>query len=112
MISAVNITISVRPAVVRNPSGQVVNISNTITISCEINGIPNPTITWLKDNQIVDSSKYTITSIGMSELSNLTLVNATLSDDGNYRCKGENTAGTIYTSEAALVIHCKFNITW
>ena len=110
MIFAVNITISVRPVVVRNPSGQVVNISNTITISCEINGIPNPTITWLKDNQTVDSSKYTTTSIGMSELSNLTLVNVTISDGGKYQCKGENAAGIIYTSEADLIIHCKYGI--
>ena len=112
MTATVYTTILARPAVIQNPISQVINITNSVTISCQIKGIPNPTITWLKDNQIVDSSKYTITSIGMSELSNLTLVNATLSDDGNYRCKGENTAGTIYTSEAALVIHCKFNITW
>ena len=102
--------ILVRPAVIRNPSSQVVNISNTATILCHIKGIPNPNITWLKDNLTVDSSKYTTTSIGISELSNLTLVNVTISDDGKYQCKGENAAGSIYTSEADIVIHCKFDM--
>lgn len=96
-----------RPVVIRNPSSQTINISDTVTISCQINGIPNPTVTWLKGNRTIDISKYTTTSIGISELSNLTLTNVTIADSGKYRCKGENVADRIYSSEADLIIHCK-----
>lgn len=94
---------------IQNPSNQVINISDTITISCLIKGIPNPNITWLKDNQTVDASKYRTSSIGISTLSTLTFENVTIFDDGTYRCKGENTAGNIYTTEAILVVNCKYH---
>lgn len=94
---------------IQNPSHQIVNISGVVVMFCQIKSFPNPTITWFKDNQIVSNSKYSMESLGILSFSNLTLINVTIMDSGNYQCRGNNTAGNVSSSEAILIVHCKFS---
>ena len=93
------------PDIVRNPSDQNGNIYSSIMLTCQIQGVPMPNITWLKDdNEIVDTSKYSVNLLGFSVL---TLNNVTLSDEGKYKCKGENPAGITYSSDATVYVYRK-----
>ncbi|RXN18375.1 hemicentin-2 isoform X1 [Labeo rohita] len=62
-------------------------------LHCEVEGIPLPTITWLKDNQpIVSSPQLTYTQGGQS----LRVAAARGEDAGTYTCKATNPAGTAH----------------
>ncbi len=60
-------------------------------LHCEVEGIPRPTITWLKDNQpIVSSPQLTYIQGGQS----LRVAAARGEDAGTYTCRASNPAGT------------------
>uniref|UniRef100_A0A0N5BTT6 Down syndrome cell adhesion molecule-like protein Dscam2 n=1 Tax=Strongyloides papillosus TaxID=174720 RepID=A0A0N5BTT6_STREA len=63
-------------------------------IWCEATGVPNPKITWLKDNEplthtAIDKMSGEIKSSAIFE-------SITKASEGTYTCKAENWAGTIY----------------
>ena len=69
--------------------------------------MPKPTITWLKDDtKTVDTTKYSVNSHGLSVLK---LDNVTLSDEGKYKCKGENAAGVTHSTNAVVYVYCKLH---
>uniref|UniRef100_H2YT90 Ig-like domain-containing protein n=1 Tax=Ciona savignyi TaxID=51511 RepID=H2YT90_CIOSA len=77
-------------------SGDVTKVSvvlnNDITMECNVEGIPTPTIEWRKGGQLVStlrSGEYDISAGG----SRLTVSNALESDAGRYQCVADNTAG-------------------
>lgn len=62
-------------------------------LHCEVEGIPPPTITWLKDNQpIVSSPQLTYTQGGHF----LRVAAARGEDAGAYTCRATNPAGTAH----------------
>uniref|UniRef100_A0A8C1LEB7 Hemicentin 2 n=1 Tax=Cyprinus carpio TaxID=7962 RepID=A0A8C1LEB7_CYPCA len=62
-------------------------------LHCEVEGIPLPTITWLKENQpIVSSPQLTYTQGGQS----LRVAAARGEDAGTYTCRATNPAGTAH----------------
>ncbi|TRY54403.1 hypothetical protein DNTS_023681 [Danionella cerebrum] len=62
-------------------------------LHCEVEGIPLPTITWLKDNHpIVSSPQLTYTQGGQS----LRVAAARVEDAGAYTCRASNPAGTAH----------------
>lgn len=98
----------VRPTVIQNPINSIlVNISSRFELSCQIDGIPTPNITWWKNNQTIISSQFVSNLNGTSTL---IIDNALVSDTAKYNCRGENIYGIIYTSEAKVTILCKFTL--
>uniref|UniRef100_A0A1A8GUB2 Myelin associated glycoprotein n=1 Tax=Nothobranchius korthausae TaxID=1143690 RepID=A0A1A8GUB2_9TELE len=79
------------------PHEPVVNDSMTVvegtslTLHCSTQGSPAPTLTWLKDGELVG----TITA---DELSVLQIVEITPHEDGQYRCLAENEHGRASSS--------------
>lgn len=62
-----------------------------IVLSCDVEGSPTPSITWLKDNQpIVSSTELTYTRGGQA----LRLGSAQGDSTGLYTCRASNPAGT------------------
>ncbi|XP_070997728.1 myelin-associated glycoprotein-like isoform X1 [Oncorhynchus clarkii lewisi] len=84
-------------AVLYPPSEPVVNGSLTIlegssiSLQCSTQGNPTPTLTWLKDGELVG----TITA---AEVSVLELLKLTPQGDGQYRCLAENEHGRASSS--------------
>ena len=46
------------PSFVAKPSGQTAVEGSTITLECAANGIPKPTILWLKDGEAIDLTAF------------------------------------------------------
>lgn len=70
-------------------------------LHCEVEGIPVPTITWLKDNQpIVSSSQLTYTQGGKA----LHVAAARGGDAGAYTCRANNPAGTAYRHHTLRIL--------
>uniref|UniRef100_A0A8C6YM76 Hemicentin 1 n=1 Tax=Nothoprocta perdicaria TaxID=30464 RepID=A0A8C6YM76_NOTPE len=64
-------------------------IYKPVTLQCIANGIPSPSITWLKDGQPVNTARGNIRSSGRV----LQVVKALLEDAGRYTCVATNAAG-------------------
>uniref|UniRef100_A0A4W3JWV4 Hemicentin 1 n=1 Tax=Callorhinchus milii TaxID=7868 RepID=A0A4W3JWV4_CALMI len=87
-----SVTVQVPPTIrSTGPSERSVVVHKTLTMQCVANGIPNPTITWLKDGRPVNTARGTIKleSAGRE----LQIVNALLEDAGMYSCVATNRAG-------------------
>jgi len=63
-----------------------------VKMECEPSGVPEPTITWLKDGNIVDieQTKYIRVLRGGRVLQ---LASANVDDSGLYSCSAQNSAG-------------------
>ncbi len=66
-------------------------------MECEIRGIPTPTISWLKDGNILSSGPGIdiSTSSDAPFKSQVTIDSATLTNAGTYTCVGTNAARTV-----------------
>ena len=63
-----------------------------VKMECEPSGVPEPTITWLKDGNVVDieQTKY-IRMLRGGRI--LQIVSANVDDSGLYSCSAQNSAG-------------------
>ncbi|XP_070240884.1 hemicentin-1 isoform X2 [Bos mutus] len=62
-----------------------------ITLQCTANGIPNPSITWLKDGQPVNTAQGNLKIQSSGRL--LQIAKALMEDAGRYTCVATNAAG-------------------
>ena len=64
------------------------------TLECAANGVPQPTITWLKDGKRLDleslDSVYKRTGEG-----SLTILSAGVGEEGGYQCRAENSEDSL-----------------
>ena len=98
---------SIRPSITTHPQGDVVREGNNVTLSCNVSGNPEPSISWTIDGFQVNTTINSQISFSADE-KQLTITNAKRTDNGNYRCVAENSLG-IATSDAATVdVQCKF----
>lgn len=74
-----------------SPDHMTVIKKKPLVINCPISGIPTPNITWFKDGQVVEQSDHVTISLKGRQL---TIRNTTIVDSGQYKCKGESSAGT------------------
>ncbi|KAK6011907.1 immunoglobulin I-set domain protein, partial [Ostertagia ostertagi] len=92
------------PSVKKQLEDIAANVGDLIaTLSCNLEGNPEPQIAWFKDDKelIVSSSKYQARySDGLSEL---TIKNIEESDAGRYSCRATNELGSI-TTKANLTV--------
>ncbi|CAB1323870.1 unnamed protein product, partial [Coregonus sp. 'balchen'] len=69
-----------------------VRVGNSVTLECESNAVPPPTITWYKNGRMVtESANLRILAEGQM----LELKGAEVSDTGQYVCKATNVAGQV-----------------
>ncbi|XP_063154493.1 hemicentin-1 [Candoia aspera] len=80
------------------PSERFVVMHKPVTLQCIANGIPIPTITWLKDSQPVNTARE---NIGLESSGRVLQIAKALKEDaGRYTCIATNAAG-----EAQQFIH-------
>ena len=77
-----------------------------MTLSCNVSGNPEPSISWSKDELQVNATINSRISFS-ADKTQLTITRAKRTDNGNYRCVANNSLG-IATSDAATVdVQCK-----
>lgn len=66
-------------------------LNRTATILCPATGIPDPVITWYKDNVEITGNTNRLTILANGR--RLQIRNAQVSDTGRYSCRAKNVAG-------------------
>ncbi|XP_062920094.1 hemicentin-1 isoform X2 [Mobula hypostoma] len=87
-----NVVVQVSPTIrSTGPLERSVVVHKTVILQCVANGIPHPTITWLKDGRPVNTARGNIKLEYTGH--KLQIMNALLEDAGQYNCVATNTAG-------------------
>ena len=73
------------------------NEGSLVTISCTASGTPDPDVKWIRNGKVKSSGKKTAF---------LTFSRINRTDDGQYTCKANNSAGNDQR-KVKVVIHCK-----
>ncbi|GAB1597543.1 obscurin-like [Argonauta hians] len=94
---------SSRPSFKKKICKTVVEEGSPITLDCAVTGVPVPTVTWLKDDNVVnESDKFKITDNG--EIHTLSIKDTSKLDAGTYTVKATNVNGSIQcTAEVTLL---------
>ncbi|NXR53591.1 NCAM1 protein, partial [Hippolais icterina] len=100
----IQVIVNVPPSVRARQStmNATANLGQSVTLACDADGFPEPTLTWTKDGEPVeeeeDEDKYSFNNDG----SELVIHRVDKSDEAEYICIAENKAG-----EADATIHLK-----
>ncbi|XP_069890339.1 hemicentin-1 [Dipodomys merriami] len=88
-----NLQVHIRPSITNSgsqPTEVIVTRGKSISLQCEVQGIPQPTVTWMKDGRPLTKGRgVEIVDRGRS----LQLKNTYVSDTGRYVCIAVNVAG-------------------
>ncbi|XP_004680229.1 PREDICTED: vascular endothelial growth factor receptor 1 [Condylura cristata] len=83
------------PYLLRNLSDHSVSISSSTTLHCQADGVPEPQITWFKNNHKIQEEPGIILGPGSSTLF---IERVTEEDEGIYHCKATNQKGSVESS--------------
>ena len=86
------------PSIVTPPMSIVVNETSTASFQCEVEGNPQPKVTWLKDNSSLTANKRIMPLRGGLQINDVSL-----EDGGMYTCVARNILG-MTTSLAELFV--------
>uniref|UniRef100_A0ACB8FG31 Uncharacterized protein n=1 Tax=Sphaerodactylus townsendi TaxID=933632 RepID=A0ACB8FG31_9SAUR len=88
------------PFLLRNLTDQVVNTSHSVTLECLVHGLPEPQISWLKNNKEIQHQPGIILGPGSQSL----LIERVQEEDGGlYRCVAANLKGVVESSAFVTV---------
>lgn len=109
----------VAPRIIESPDNTNVSISENITLSCVVDGVPIPLITWFQNGSAIDDSRDNQTNIITTSDTRLQQVQSTLiismamvNDSGVYHCNVSSSITeypTITSEEAIVLVQSKFN---
>ena len=89
------------------PASVTIFENETLEINVDLTGVPQPDVTWRKDNEILDDDpRFTITG------SNLSLPNVQPTDAGEYTITAQNIADTEVERYNVIVqceLQCRHN---
>ena len=78
-----------------NPQNVTVNETNPIVMSCDASGFPEPSLTWIKNGQVVAKVKQ------------LNIQRSNRSDAGMYVCTVSNGVGQDKAARVYITVQCK-----
>ena len=93
------LTINQRPAVISSIGADFIEYEQqTISINCQISGVPDPTLDLYKDSVLIQNQadKYTLTTAGNT--TTLEIQNLDDSDTGYYTCRADNSEASAAAS--------------
>ena len=97
------------PEFTQHPEDIVGIEGENLVFSCSVEGNPQPSIKWTKNNNtfnIEADSDLNETSSGNTHT--LTIQNVHRSDEGQYRCVASNSIGNTTSNTGTLKVHCKY----
>ena len=101
--------ITEKPEIVEHPKNQTYSIGSDLVFSCTATGLPQPNITWIKNNDpnVTKTNPRFKTILDLDDTkchSVLLITNATKEDAGTYQCFVNNSAGEETSNVASLHI--------
>ncbi|KAK0408269.1 hypothetical protein QR680_003864 [Steinernema hermaphroditum] len=75
----------------------------TVNLKCVITGVPDPDITWLKDDEVINTTRKRQLKFDENGACTLTISNVSAEDTGIYMCTARNRAG-VQSTECMLTI--------
>ena len=97
------------PEITVQPRTETKTEGDNVTLSCNADGNPVPTISWTKNGSPVDTSYNS--RIGFSkDKKQLTIRNVNRTDSGEYRCVANNSVGNDTSKAAELNVKCKYTV--
>ncbi|XP_061484479.1 vascular endothelial growth factor receptor 1 isoform X2 [Rhineura floridana] len=83
------------PYLLRNLTDQVVNSSHSVSLECLVHGVPEPQISWFKNNAQIQQEPGIMLGPGSQSL----LIERVQEEDaGHYQCVASNLKGTVESS--------------
>ena len=113
--ASANLTVHVVPTVSSSMDAYTVNENSSVSFRCTGTGVPEPVITWYRNETLIIDDRFTrskLFSLNPSTLiysvtGSLNLTNAYDTDtDTGYSCVASNTAGNA-TDSFGLTVNCK-----
>ncbi|KAM9088196.1 roundabout homolog 2 isoform 5-T5 [Megaptera novaeangliae] len=92
------LTVFERPAFLRRPINQVVLEEEAVEFRCQVQGDPQPTVRWKKDDADLPRGRYDI-----KDDYTLRIKKAMSTDEGTYMCIAENRVGKVEASATLTV---------
>nr|XP_033711841.1 roundabout homolog 2 isoform X2 [Tursiops truncatus] len=92
------LTVFERPAFLRRPINQVVLEEEAVEFRCQVQGDPQPTVRWKKDDADLPRGRYDI-----RDDYTLRIKKAMSTDEGTYTCIAENRVGKVEASATLTV---------
>ncbi|KAM5299409.1 LOW QUALITY PROTEIN: hemicentin-2 [Ctenodactylus gundi] len=89
----VELTVQASPVVKPLPSVARVAVAEEVLLSCEVSGVPRPTVTWQKEGLSISAGE-TPGRTQMLPSGQLQIPHASPEDTGNYFCIAQNSAGS------------------
>ena len=96
-----------QPEITANPQNTTRIEGDNVTLSCNVDGNPVPTISWTRDGSPVSTSGRISIS---DDKKQLTITNVKRTDSGEYRCVANNSLGNATSNAATLNVKCKYSI--
>ena len=99
---------------IRRPPSSVTKIEKeSVTLNCEYEGKPMPSVDWLFNGsklEINSNSRFTVSQSGdvTSATSSLTITNLNRTDEGSYTCVISNSVKSNVAAAAQLTVDCKY----
>ncbi|XP_066533975.1 hemicentin-1 [Hoplias malabaricus] len=95
---SVRLSILVPPTILAGPRVMKVQAEHSLDLPCVAQGVPQPSLTWLKDGTslLLDEARYSVSTDGT-----LTVQQVALTDEGVYTCVASNIAGQ---DEASIML--------
>ena len=83
----------------------------TAIFNCTVDGNPEPSIDWTKDNVTLDiTADPDLNQTKSGKVHFLTIQNVHRSDEGQYRCVANNSIGSATSQAGSLSVHCKYHL--
>ncbi|XP_042312914.1 roundabout homolog 2 isoform X11 [Sceloporus undulatus] len=92
------LTVFERPTFLRRPINQVVLEEEVVELRCQVQGDPQPTVRWKKDDNDLPRGRYDI-----KDDYTLRIKKAMSTDEGTYTCIAENRVGKVEASATLTV---------
>ncbi|XP_053561997.1 roundabout homolog 2 [Bombina bombina] len=92
------LTVFERPTFIKRPINQVVLEEEAVEFRCQVQGDPQPTVRWKKDDVDVPRGRYDI-----KDDYTLRIKKAVSADEGTYTCISENRVGKVEASATLTV---------
>uniref|UniRef100_A0A158Q7F2 Myosin light chain kinase, smooth muscle n=1 Tax=Elaeophora elaphi TaxID=1147741 RepID=A0A158Q7F2_9BILA len=100
-LDAVGVKTAREPFFVMEPiKDLVIGESNALNIVCDIDGEPQPKVTWFKDNSLIKDDRFAIQKDDINH--RITISSVSPGDEGVYRVEAENSSGKIF---ADITVH-------